>query len=273
MRNYYKNSLVIIFILISLFVSFSVFGEQSLYKKSNKELDLLESTVIKRVIDGDTVKTVDDKTIRILGVDTPEINWDENTADYYGYKARDFTKEQLLNEKVYLEYDTEKSDDYGRTLAYIYLNDGQLFNNQLLENGYAHLMIVKPNNKYEKKFKKTAKKAREKKVGIWNRLNQLEEKIPMISWEKAEKYYGEEVIVKGEIVNTHKSEEVTYLNFAENYWEILTIVIFNDDLNKFDYNPANFLKGKQIKVVGKVKKYEGSAEIVVENPTSILISK
>ncbi|MGM0410341.1 MAG: thermonuclease family protein [Bacillota bacterium] len=269
MKIYYKRSVAFIFVFIFLFFSFSVFGEESLDKKSNKELDLLESTVIKRVIDGDTIETIDDETIRILGVDTPEINWDEDTADYYGYKARDFTKEQLLNEKVYLEYDKEKSDDYGRTLAYIYLNNGQLFNNKLLEKGYAHLMIVEPNNKYEKKFKKTAKKAREKKVGIWNRLNQLEEEIPIISWEKAENYYGEEVIVKGEIVNTHQSKEVTYLNFAKNYWETLTIVIFNDDLNKFDYNPAKLLEGKDIRTVGKIKKYEGSAEIIIENPTSL----
>ncbi len=273
MKKYHKKILAIIFISIFLLISFSVFGEQSLYKKSNKELDLLESTVIKRVIDGDTVKTVDDKTIRILGVDTPEINWDKGTADFYGYKALEFTKNKLLNEKVYLEYDKEKSDDYSRTLAYIYLNNGQLFNNQLLEKGYAHLMIVGPNNKYEKEFKQTVKKAREKSLGIWNRLNQLEEKLPIISWEEAEKHYGEEVIVKGEVVSTYQSEEITYLNFAENYWETLTIVIFNNDLNKFDYNPANLLNGKQIRAVGKIKKYDGSAEIILENPTSILISK
>ncbi len=273
MKNNFKEILVIIFISIAIFFSFSTFAGQRIDENSTKKNDLLESTIIKRVIDGDTVETIDNETIRILGVDTPEIYWDENTADYYGYKARDFTKEKLLNQKVYLEFDKEKRDDYGRLLAYIYSEDGKFFNKELLEKGYAHLMIIKPNNNYEKVFEKATKKAREKSLGIWNRLNQLEKKLPIISWEEAEKHYGEEVIVKGKVVSTYQSDEVTYLNFAENYWETLTIVIFNDDLNKFAIEPEMFFNRKEVLLMGRIKKYEDSPEIIIENPHSIIINK
>ena len=272
-----KNNKITFFIIfvISIFLvcSFTISAEEnSGIKLNNKDLNSLQTTVVKKVIDGDTVKTTNGENIRLIGIDTPEINWDKGTADFYGYKALNYTKSSLLNEKIYLEYDKEKRDEYGRVLAYIYLENGELFNLKILEKGYGHLMTVDPNTKYLKKFRKAAKKARNKEQGIWRRINQLQEKLPVISWGEAKDYYGKKVIVKGKIINTYKAEEVTFLNFAENYDETLTIVIFNDDLNKFSFQPEDYFLNKSVEVLGEIKKYEGSPEIIIKNPSSILVN-
>ena len=271
----YKNmlSFIIFIISISLVFSFGVTAKNnSEVTIKNKNLNSLESTVVKKVIDGDTIKISNGETIRFIGIDTPEINWDIGTADFYGYKALNFTKNNLLNKKIYLEYDEEKRDDYGRLLAYVYLENGELFNDIILKKGYGHLMTVEPNTKYLKKFRKVVKKAREKEQGIWRKIKQSKEKAAVISWKEAEKFYGKTVIVEGKIKNTYKAEEVTFLNFAENYNETLTIIIFNDNLNKFACQPENYFLNKNIRVIGEVKEYEGSPEIIVENPTSILVN-
>lgn len=133
----------------------------------------VDEVYIDRIIDGDTVKTAAGDSIRLLGVDTPEIDWENNRSEFYADEARNFSAKNLLGESVVLEYDQEKEDHYGRILAYV-IKDGENFNQKLLENGYANLMIVEPNDKYEAEFKKAAQKARKSRLGIWSQILELE---------------------------------------------------------------------------------------------------
>lgn len=225
---------------------------------------------IERVIDGDTVETAAGDSIRLLGVDTPEIDWDNNSSEYYAEEARDFTAENLADQKVVLEYDKEREDNHGRTLAYIY-QDGENFNQKLLTEGMATVMIVEPNDKYESEFKKAAAEARKSKKGIWTQVMRLEESLPVISYQQAELFRGEKVIVEGKIVNTAATDSVNYLNFSDNYQNTLSLVIFNRNLNKFDYQPAEYILDKRIKVLGEIEFYQGSPQIIVDDPHDILI--
>lgn len=229
-----------------------------------------DEVYIEQVIDGDTVKTAAGDSIRLLGVDTPEINWENNSAEFYGEEARDFTLKNLLDKNVLLEFDQEKKDHYGRTLAYIYL-DGVNFNQKLLEEGYASLMIVNPNDKYEDEFKAAVEKARRDNRGIWTQVLEAEKTFPVITYQEAGLFIGEQVVVEGRIVNTAATGSVNYLNFSEDYHNTLSLVIFNRDLNKFSYQPAVYIKDKEIKVFGEIEIYQGSPQIVVNDPHDILI--
>lgn len=40
---------------------------------------------------------------------------------------------------VSLEFDIQRRDRYGRLLAYIYLSDGRMLNDQIIESGYAYI--------------------------------------------------------------------------------------------------------------------------------------
>lgn len=225
---------------------------------------------IERVIDGDTVETAAGDSIRLLGVDTPEIDWENNKSEFYAEAARDFTLKNLADQKVVLEYDQEREDQYGRILAYIY-QDGQNFNKKLLEAGYATLMIVEPNDKYESEFKNAAAEARESRKGIWSQVLEMEKSLPVISYQQAQLFRGERVIVEGKIVNTAATDSVNYLNFSEDYQNTLSLVIFNRSLNKFDYQPAEYFLDKKIKVLGEIEFYQGSPQIIVDDPHDLLI--
>lgn len=229
-----------------------------------------EEVYIERVIDGDTVETAAGDSIRLLGVDTPEIDWDNNKSEFYAEEAREFTANNLADQNVVLEYDREKQDDYGRILAYIY-QDGTNFNQKLLAEGYATLMIVEPNDKYESEFKNTAAKAREARKGIWSQVLEMEKSLPVISYQQAQLFRGERVIVEGEIVDTAATDSVNYLNFSKDYQNTLSLVIFNRNLNKFDYQPAEYFLNKKIKVLGQIEIYQGAPQIIVDDPHDILI--
>lgn len=122
------------------------------YQSSNQE-----DYTVTRVVDGDTIVVNIDNVetkVRLIGINCPESvapddYYTENSAD--GVSASDFTKAQLEGKQVTLEYDVEKTDCYGRTLAYVYL-DGVMFNKTLMEKGYAVIDTFEPNVKYESDF-------------------------------------------------------------------------------------------------------------------------
>lgn len=151
----------------------------SLILKNDKLIDSIQSIAeVTKVIDGDTVDVLmeNGKTerIRLIGVNTPE------KGQPYFSECSDFTREKLLNEQVYLEFDVAEKDKYQRFLAYIWLSPPQdtetplleeikldMFNAQLLLSGYGQVMTVPPNVKYQEYFLIFEREARENKRGLW----------------------------------------------------------------------------------------------------------
>lgn len=66
-----------------------------------------------------------------------------------------------------MEFDVQKHDRYQRTLAYIWLEDGTLLNDYIVRNGYAVVSTFPPNVKYQQRFLKSERYARERKLGMW----------------------------------------------------------------------------------------------------------
>ena len=105
------------------------------------------------VIDGDTVDVQRLGRVRLIGVDTPE-------RDRCGEDAATrFTRERLLGRVVEYELGEDPQDRYDRTLAYL-SRDGQMHNLALLEEGYAQVLTIPPNDKYESEFEEAESEAR-----------------------------------------------------------------------------------------------------------------
>ena len=272
----FKRSFSIVFIIIISLMLFSVGLLAISTSDINEDLKVdpdklsdLDKVYVERVIDGDTFETAGGEDIRFIGVDTPETKHPEKGVEYYGKEASKYTTNQLEGKTVYLEYDVEKKDKYKRILAYVFLPDGTFFNAKLLHDGYANLLTIPPNVKYVDLFIELAKEARENKRGLWSKPKKKEKDLPVISWKEAGNYIGQEVIVKGTIVDTYDSGKAIFLNFDENYSETFTAVIFSSDEYKFNFEPEDYYLGKKVKVRGKIKEYKGAPEIIVEEPGQI----
>ena len=127
---------------------------------------------VERAIDGDTIVVNiggESTKVRLIGIDAPESvhpDAEKNTPD--GEEASEYVKALLdCCASVYLEYDIDRSDKYGRTLAYVWLTDGEMLNRILLREGYAVTMTVQPNSRYADEFHALQVAARESKVGLW----------------------------------------------------------------------------------------------------------
>lgn len=103
-----------------------------------------QTCVVTKVVDGDTFKCRLEPsntliTVRIIGIDTPETVAPGKPVQCYGPEASAHAKKLLSGKTVELIYDPSQDvyDRYGRTLAYVTLDDGQDFGRLMIRDGYA----------------------------------------------------------------------------------------------------------------------------------------
>jgi len=135
---------------------------------------------VQRIIDGDTFVLSNGEKIRLIGIDTPEsrpnpklyrdvkrTGQDSNAIIAMGKEATKFTRQLLEGKNVKVEFDVVPRDRYGRLLAYAYLEDGTFINAEIIKAGYAQVMTVPPNVKFQDLFLQLQKAAREERKGLW----------------------------------------------------------------------------------------------------------
>jgi len=120
-----------------------------------------------RVVDGDTIVVDDHTVVRLIGVDTPETQPEEQ-AERLGPEATAFTKRFVSAGTVRLTFDRERVDPYGRFLAYVWVGN-RLLNEELLRAGLARF---EPQFHYSDEMKQRFRKAQEEaegaEIGIWS---------------------------------------------------------------------------------------------------------
>ena len=86
-------------------------------------------------------------------------------VERFGREASAFTKRMVEGKKVLLEYDQDRRDRFGRTLAYAYLEDGTFLNAEIVKQGYGHAYTQFP-FKYLEEFRGYEREAQEAQRGL-----------------------------------------------------------------------------------------------------------
>ena len=113
---------------------------------------LLPTAEVYEVVDGDTVRVRfsghlppgidDEENIRLLAADTPELNADSESGAYGSAAARDaaaFLRRLIAGRTVALAFENDYRDQFGRLLAYVFLESGLLINAELIRTGHAQV--------------------------------------------------------------------------------------------------------------------------------------
>lgn len=156
-----RRALATVTLLVALLAAVSVAGGQS---------QRLDGTVV-RVIDGDTIDVrvgTSIETVRYIGVNTPEVHHPRKGEEPGGRDALAVNRHLLALRRVRLELDVRARDRYGRLLAYVWVGD-TMINAELVRRGYAQVMTVPPNVRYQELFVKLQQEARESGRGLWRR--------------------------------------------------------------------------------------------------------
>ena len=128
----------------------------------------IQGTVV-RVVDGDTIYVqLADRVekIRYIGVNAPEIHHPLKGQEPGGREAAAVNRRLVGGRHVRLELDVRTRDRYGRLLAYVWVGD-TMINAELVREGYAQVMTVPPNVKYQELFVMLQREARHAGRGLW----------------------------------------------------------------------------------------------------------
>jgi micrococcal nuclease len=234
---------------------------------NSKEYEVL------KVVDGDTVILNDGlKTyLRYIGINSPEILTHESPGEPFSSAARQLNEKLLQGKKIKLEFDRERYDQYGRMLAYIFV--GELFvNEQIVRNGLATSLKIKPNIKYIDRIQKAEEEAKKHRRGIWsdkaNFISPKENREFFIKPHQAGRYIGQRVVTAGKITNFRKSEKVIVLKMDGDF----DVIIFSNSWKNFNFfgiEPQSDYIGFPVEVIGRVKQYKGKPQIVVNHPITL----
>lgn len=127
---------------------------------------------VTRVVDGDTLILSPNDKVRLIGVDTPETVHPKKIVECYGKEAKEFTQTAVSGQLIRLVLDEANAgrrhkDRYGRTLGYVYLQNGVMLNAELIRRGFAHAYTRFP-FRYVVEFSRLEQDARGRGVGLWS---------------------------------------------------------------------------------------------------------
>jgi micrococcal nuclease len=118
--------------------------------------------IVKEIIAIDILQLESGKSVRILGIESTR----KTTVRR---DALDYLDSEVKGKKVTLEYDKRLKDNVGRLMAYVFLDEGNLLNEELIWRGYAYAAKKYPCKKL-RRFQRYEKAARKEKNGLWKGL-------------------------------------------------------------------------------------------------------
>jgi len=215
---------------------------------------------VAHVYDGDTIILENGKRIRLLGVNTPEIESRLRSEEPGGAAAKQWLQKKLQDKPVYLEFDQVKRDKYSRLLAHVFLSNGEHVNLSLLQNGLAAVSIIPPNGRYSDKLIQAQQQAEQSGLGIWSMPEYQTHPIAQIAnhtkgWQR---FTGTPVAIR-------KSRKYTRLLFNDK----IDIRIANSNIRLFP-DLATYV-GKKLEIRGWVTRNRDYYTLLIQHPSSIIV--
>ncbi len=154
--------LTVVFLLVLSILSLSkLLGLRNHNREIVSNPEFSSTSIIERIIDGDTFVLNNGEHIRLIGVDTPE-----KGQPFYD-SAVSLAESLLLGNEVRLEPDVVRRDKYGRELAYLFL-DSVFYNQTVILAGMGLVYLFSENLSRAENLIQSQRLAREKRVGIWS---------------------------------------------------------------------------------------------------------
>jgi micrococcal nuclease len=141
-----------------------------------------ETVELKQVIDGDTISLTDGRDVRLIGIDAPAININyPELSEPFADQSRQFLLQHLKSgERLHLSYDRKRLDPRGKTLAYVYTDNGVHLQELMLGNGYAKARVYQ-NDYFWQCLGGVERQAREQHLGLWQYLAYQPMKVEQIT--------------------------------------------------------------------------------------------
>ncbi|MDG2364941.1 MAG: thermonuclease family protein [Methylococcaceae bacterium] len=215
-----------------------------------------------KVYDGDTVLLGNRLKVRLLSINTPEIERYNKPEEAGGESARKGLVALLAGQKVRLEIDVERQDKYGRTLAHLFTASGLHLNLEMVKRGWATVSLHPPNLKYSTSMLLAQQWAQSEHIALWG-MNEYQPKV--IADGLAKRSYGWQRLIGTVRVATLK-RKYAYLSIDSGE---LMIRIPRANLSFFP-DVTTYLD-KKVEIRGWVSRRGKGRSVLVRHPSALLI--
>lgn len=216
---------------------------------------------VRYVYDGDTVQLADGRRVRLLNINTPEIGTERKRGEPGGEQARRALQALTGKRRIRLESDLERYDKYGRTLAYLFTEDGIHVNLTLVQQGWAIANVHPPNLKYADAILAAQREAEREKRGIWGMDAYAPKPIEIL---RRKKLYGWQRLV-GKVNRIESKRKFIRLEFAQDLYALIP----KSNLKWFPKLDA-YLKAR-VEVRGWPARRGREHSILIRHPSALLV--
>ena len=124
---------------------------------------------VQRVVDGDTLRLKDGRSVRMIGLNAPETGKQGQSAEPFADAARKRLQDLVAQSdgRVGLLAGKQAQDRYGRTLAHVFGADGSNLEARLLADGLAYQVAIAPNTRLLDCQQAAEQSARASGLGLW----------------------------------------------------------------------------------------------------------
>lgn len=217
---------------------------------------------VRKVIDGDTLLLQDGEKVRLIGINTPEVQSRYSQSQPGGEAARDWLQRTLRNPTVWLQYDEQQFDKYDRRLAHVFLESGQYLNGLLLEQGLAMLTLIPPNLQYADVLIQAQQAAEQNKRGIWQMPDYQRQHVRTFNAAKSYSGWQRWELTAGQLFESRK-----YMNLLVS--ESLLISIPKAQLTLFP--PLESYLNTPLEARGWLRKQGKQQRLYIQHPSALMV--
>lgn len=220
-----------------------------------------ETVRVQQVVDGDSLRLVDGRKVRLIGINSPELGRDGKSDEPLAVKARDALKKIIATHTITLKMGPDKTDRYGRKLAYVILPDGSSAGEKMLRMGLATTIAIPPNVGHLARYRQAEDAARQQRIGIW--AHPTYQPVVASSLDRTKTGYR---FVRGRIQRVGKSRKYIYFDLSPDF----SIAIKRDHWHYFNGNPEVW-RGRDIVARGWISQWRDKLRMRIGHPAMIEI--
>jgi len=219
-----------------------------------------EGATVRHVVDGDSVILTDQRQVRLIGINAPELGKDGKPDEPLAGAARDRLRELVQGKNVKLEFEEEPRDHYGRSLAHLVLTDNTSVEETLLKEGLASAIAIPPNVGQWHRLFEAERGARAARHGIWG--NAYSTPIPVESLDATRTGFH---FVRGRITHVGHSQKYVYLDIGPQF----ALRIAQTDWKQYFRGRPEDWRGVLIEARGWISEQKGTLHMGIGHPAML----
>ncbi|SDS13658.1 Endonuclease YncB, thermonuclease family [Pseudomonas granadensis] len=199
----------------------------------------LISVSVQRVVDGDTLRLSDGRSVRMIGLNTPELGKQGRSDEPFAVAARKRLEALVADSggRVGLRPGRQGKDHYGRTLAHVYSDSGANLEAQMLADGLGFQVAVAPNVDLVACQQAAETSARQAGRGVWRQP-------PVLKAQQIQR--SGFAVVSGRVSKVQRNRGGIWIELQD----ALVLRVAPNLVGQFDNARLQALKGQQIEVRG-----------------------